>query len=48
MARNIVTLASWRLRRTWGLLAVIGLGVMAAVTLVCVVPLYSEVAMSAL
>lgn len=47
MARNIVTLASWRLRRTWGLLAVIGLGVMATVTLVGVVPLYSEVTMTA-
>lgn len=47
MARNIVTLASWRLRRTRGLLAVIALGVIAAVTLVCMVPLYSEVAMTA-
>lgn len=42
-----VTLARWRLRQTWGLLLVIGVGIVAAVLLVCAVPLYSEVEMSA-
>lgn len=42
-----VTLAWWQLRLTWRLLLVAGLGVIAAVILVCTVPLYSQVAMSA-
>lgn len=42
-----VTLAWWQLRQTWRLLLVTGAGVMAAVILVCTVPLYSQVAMSA-
>jgi hypothetical protein len=43
----IVTLALWQLRRTWRLLLVTGVGILTAVILVCVVPLYSEVAISA-
>ena len=42
-----VTLAVWQLRQTWGLLLVTGAGIVAAVMLVCAVPLYSEIAMSA-
>src|SRR5579884_3527692 len=42
-----VTLALWRLRRTWGLLLITGLGMVAAVMLVCSVPLYSDVSMTA-
>jgi ABC-type antimicrobial peptide transport system permease subunit len=42
-----VTLAWWQLRLTWRLLLVAGAGVVAAVILVCTVPLYSQVAMSA-
>ncbi len=41
------TLAWWRLRQTWRLLLVSGLGIVAAVMLVCAVPLFSQVAMSA-
>ncbi|HEU5440410.1 MAG TPA: ABC transporter permease [Ktedonobacterales bacterium] len=42
-----VTLAGWRLRQTWRLLLISGLGIVAAVVLVCAVPLFSQVAMSA-
>jgi putative ABC transport system permease protein len=42
-----VTLAFWRLRKTWGLLLVTGIGIVAAVMLVCTVPLFSEIAMTA-
>ena len=42
-----LTLALWQLRQTWKLLLVTGAGIVAAVMLVCAVPLYSEVAMSA-
>src|ERR1700730_9172947 len=42
-----ITLAFWQLRLTWRLLLVAGFGVVAAVILVCTVPLYSQVAMSA-
>lgn len=42
-----VTLAWWQLRLTWRLLLVVGAGVMAAAILVCAVPLYSQVALSA-
>jgi len=42
-----LTLALWQLRQTWGLLLVTGAGIVAAVMLVCAVPLYSEIAMSA-
>ena len=39
-----LTLAFWRLRKTWGLLLVTGLGIVMAVILACTVPLYSQVA----
>ena len=42
-----VTLTFWQLRRTWRLLLVSGLGILAAVILVGVVPLYSDTAISA-
>ena len=42
-----VTLALWRLRQTWKLLLVTGLGIVAAVMFVCAVPLYTDVAMTA-
>lgn len=42
-----ITLAFWQLRLTWRLLLVTGAGVVAAVILVCSVPLYAQVAMSA-
>lgn len=38
-----VTLAFWRLRQTWRLLLVTGIGIVAAVTFVCTVPFYSDV-----
>ena len=41
------TLAFWRVRETWRLLLVSGLGALAAVMLVCAVPLFSQVATSA-
>ncbi len=44
---SIMTLALWRVRRTWGLLLLAGIGILAAVTLVCTVPLYSEIALTA-
>jgi putative ABC transport system permease protein len=44
---GIITLAGWRVRETWKLLVVTGLGIIAAVLLVCSVPLYSDVSMSA-
>lgn len=43
----VVTLAAWRVRQTWRLLLVTGVGIIAAVMLVCAVPLYSDVSMSA-
>src|SRR6266851_1759323 len=42
-----VTLALLRLRKTWGLLLITGLGFVAAVMLACAVPLYSAVSMTA-
>ncbi len=45
--RTTFTLASWRLRQTWRLLLLSGLGTIAAVMLVCAVPLFSEIALSA-
>jgi hypothetical protein len=42
-----VTLALWRLRQIWRLLLIAGLGNIAAVLLVCVVPLFTQVALSA-
>ncbi len=42
-----VTLAFWQLRQTWRLLLVVGAGVIAAVIIVCAVPLYSQIALTA-
>lgn len=44
---STVTLALWRVRRTWRLLLIAGIGILAAVALVCAVPLYSQVSMTA-
>src|SRR5579863_4304131 len=43
---GMVTLARWRVRQTWRLLLITGLGMIAAVMLVCAVPLYSDVSQS--
>src|ERR1051326_5330459 len=43
---GVVTLARWRVRQTWRLLLITGLGMIAAVMLVCAVPLYSDVSQS--
>jgi FtsX-like permease family len=40
------SLAFSRLRRTWGLLLITGLGLLGAVLLVCAVPLFSQIAVS--
>ncbi|HYT35069.1 MAG TPA: ABC transporter permease [Ktedonobacteraceae bacterium] len=42
-----VTLALVRLRKTWGLLLITGVGFVAAVVLACAVPLYSDVSITA-
>jgi hypothetical protein len=42
-----LSLGWWRLRRTWGLLLVAQLGMIAAVLLVCAVPVFARVAVSA-
>ena len=42
-----VTLAFWQLRKAWFLLLVQGIGFIAAVTIVCAVPLFSTVATTA-
>jgi putative ABC transport system permease protein len=42
-----LTLALIRLRKTWGLLLITGVGFVAAVMLACAVPLYSDVSMTA-
>ena len=42
-----VTLAFQRMRYTWRMLCLVGLGMLASVTVVCAVPLYSQVAMTA-
>lgn len=44
---SMMILARWRIRRTWGLLVLTGIGMLAAVTVVCTVPLYSEIALTA-
>ncbi len=46
-ASSTITLGLWRARRTWGMLLVTGLGMVAAVMLTCTVPLYSRVATTA-
>ena len=40
---TIITLATWRLRQSWLLLSVTGLGMIAAVMLVCTIPIFSQV-----
>lgn len=44
---STTTLALWRVRRMWGMLFITGLGMIAAVMLVCAVPLYSQVVLTA-
>jgi ABC-type antimicrobial peptide transport system permease subunit len=44
---STTTLALWRLKRTGGMLFFTGLGLLAAVMLVCAIPLYSRVATTA-
>ncbi|HLW02191.1 MAG TPA: ABC transporter permease [Ktedonobacterales bacterium] len=44
---SMVTLACWRLRQTWRLLLIIGVGFIAAVVMLCSVPLLSQVALTA-
>ncbi len=41
---SMTILARWRLRKTWFLLAIVYLGVSAAVTIVCAVPLFTSLA----
>jgi len=41
------TLAIWRLRQVWRLLLIAGLGNIAAVLLVCIVPLFTQIALDA-
>lgn len=43
---SIVTLAFWQVRPIWRLLLVCGVGILVATILVCMVPLYSQVALS--
>ncbi|MGB8344887.1 MAG: FtsX-like permease family protein [Ktedonobacteraceae bacterium] len=40
-------LARWQTRQTWRLLLVVGFGILFAVILICTVPIYSQVAISA-
>jgi ABC-type antimicrobial peptide transport system permease subunit len=47
LAPSTTTLALWRLRQAWRLLLVAGLGNIAAVMLVCVVPLFTGLALNA-
>ena len=47
MGFSIITLALWQLRQTWRLLLVAGVGVLAAVVLICMIPLYSQLVISA-
>ena len=42
-----LTLARWQMRQTWRMLLVTGLGVIAAVIIVCAVPIYSQIALTA-
>jgi ABC-type lipoprotein release transport system permease subunit len=42
-----VTLAWWGLRQRWHWLMVMGLGILAAVVIICAVPLFSQVALTA-
>jgi putative ABC transport system permease protein len=42
-----ITLAAWRVRQTWRLLLVTGVGMLAGVVLVCTAPLFSQVTLTA-
>lgn len=44
---TMTRLAFWQLRQTWRLLGVVSAGLLAAVVLVCAIPLYAQVAESA-
>ena len=44
---GVLSLAGQRVRKTWGLLLVIELGMLGAVLLTCVVPLYANITMTA-
>ena len=44
---SVITLASWRLRRTWFLLLITTLGIIAAIVITCAVPLFSTVTTTA-
>lgn len=44
---SIVTLGRWQLHQTWRLLIIVGVGLLAAVILVCAIPLYAQVSESA-
>src|SRR5579883_1283231 len=44
---TMTRLASWQLRQTWRLLSVVSASLLAAVVLVCAIPLYAQVAESA-
>jgi ABC-type antimicrobial peptide transport system permease subunit len=44
---TIVTLALWQLRKAWFFLLVLGIGLVAAVTIICSVPLYMTIARTA-
>src|SRR5579875_839791 len=44
---SVVTLARWQFHQTWRFLLVIGVGMLLAVTLVCAIPLYVQVSLSA-
>ncbi|HEY0756991.1 MAG TPA: ABC transporter permease [Ktedonobacteraceae bacterium] len=46
-ASSMTILALWQLRQTWRLLGVVSAGLLAAVVLVCAIPLYAQVAESA-
>ena len=43
----VLILAAWRMRQTWRLLLVAGLGMLAGVMLVCTAPLFSQVTLTA-
>ena len=44
---SILTLALWRVRQTWQLLMMTGVGLLVAVVIACAAPLYTQVSMTA-
>src|SRR5689334_1513917 len=44
---SVYTLARWQLKQTWHLLVVTGLGMLIATLLVCAIPLYAQISLSA-